>query len=169
MRKSINICLCLALAFSLSLNISAQSTEKELDQVELMKQWIGTWESEIGDDSVSIFKCTPLNNGLHLIQEEKSNGNTYATYRGVAGFSDDKNMILMSFLTPSGTALLDVGKFVEKNKYIADRYFGDITHATNQLMVEFSPESVTARWKWRGKGMNWPKEWSPGMTYKKID
>jgi len=157
------------LAFSLSLNISAQSTDKELDQVELMKQWIGTWESEIGDDSVSIFRCTPLNNGLQLIQEEKSNRNTYTTYIGIMGLSDDKKMIMMSMLIPNGTTVLDVGKFVKKNKYIADRYIGDITHATNQIMVEFSPESITARWKWRGKGMNWPKEWGPEMTYKKID
>jgi len=110
-----------------------------------------------------------LNNGLHFIQEEKFNGNTYATYRGVMGLSDDKKMIMMPFLIPDGTTVLDVGKFVEKNKYIADRYIGDITYAASQLMVEFSPGSLTVRWKWRGNGMNWPKEWGPEMIFKKID
>ena len=93
MRKSINICLCLALAFSLSLNISAQSTEKELDQVELLKQLIGTWEADIGKDSVSVLVFTPLNNGLHFVQENKANGEVYMTLKGILGFSNDKQMI----------------------------------------------------------------------------
>ena len=32
--------------------ILAQTTETKLDQVELMKQFIGTWEAEIGDNTI---------------------------------------------------------------------------------------------------------------------
>ena len=169
MKNLISICFCLALAFSLSLNTSAQSTEKKLDQAELMKQWIGTWEMEIGGDSVMVMKVTPHNNGIFFIQEEKVNGNVYNSWKGSTGLSADKNMIMGSALTSNGILFIDIGKFVEEDKFISDRYVGNTTHAASQVMIKFSNESLTARFKWRGEGMNWPDEWGPKMTFKKLD
>ena len=50
MKKIMTLCISgfIALGFSMSLN--AQSSEQDLDQVELMKQLIGTWEVESGVD-----------------------------------------------------------------------------------------------------------------------
>ena len=169
MRKSINICLCTALAFCFSLNISAQSTEKELDQAELMKQWIGNWVMEMGGDSTFVMKTTAFNNGNHFVQEQKVNGNVVATWKGTSGLSADKNMIMSSALDLNGILFIDMGKFVEKHTFIADRYFGNTTHAAAQLMVKFPPEAITVQFKWRGEGMNWPNEWGPKMIFKKID
>jgi hypothetical protein len=169
MRELLKTCLCLVLAFNVSHCLFAQSSEVELNQAELMKQWIGTWEMEIGEDSVSIMTVTSFNNGLYFTQEEKADGNPYQTWKGFLGLSDDKEMIISSALTLNGVTFFDLGKFVEKNKYIADRYFGNLTHAASQLMIEFAPESITARFKWRGQGMMWPEEWGPAMTFKKID
>ncbi|MCK5367326.1 MAG: hypothetical protein KAQ62_02210 [Cyclobacteriaceae bacterium] len=170
MRKSINICLFLALAFSLSLNISAQSTEKELDQVELMKQFIGTWEAETGKDSVTVLLFTPINNGLHILQEDKANEETYVTYKGVFGLSDDKQMIFGAAPAPDGTMIIDYGKFETKNKYKIDRYLGNTSHVAQMLEWEFlTPGSFVIRAKWRGNGMTWSEDWVEWFTFNKID
>jgi hypothetical protein len=51
MKKTISTFLGLMLFVVFSLYTSAQSANEELDQVELMKQFIGTWECEIGKDT----------------------------------------------------------------------------------------------------------------------
>jgi hypothetical protein len=85
------------------------------------------------------------------------------------GLSDDKKMNRSQAIVLNGTNLFDRGKFVDVNKCIVDRYFGNTAHAASQVMFDFSPGSFTIRFKWRGEGMNWPKEWSQAMSFKKID
>ena len=170
MRKSISLLLCISLFFCFSLKLSAQSIEEELDQAELLKQFIGTWEAETGKDSVSVLLFTPINNGLHVLQEDKANGETYVTYKGVFGLSDDKQMILGAAPAPDGTMIIDYGKFETKNKYKNDRYFGNTSHVSQMLEWEFlTPGSFVIRAKWRGIGMTWPKDWVERFTFNKID
>lgn len=156
--------------FGLSLNLSAQSAEEELDQVELLKQLIGTWEADIGQDSVSVIVFTPVNNGVHIVQEYKANGETYLTLKGVLGFSADKQMMYEAFIGPNGTFILDKGRFETKTKYKVDRYYGNTSHAAQMIEWELlTPESIVGRGKWRGDGMTWTPEWNEwGTTFKKV-
>ena len=152
------------------MGINAQSSEKELDQAELMKQLLGTWEAETGKDSVTVLLFTPVNNGLHILQEDKANGTTYATYQGVFGLSDDKEMIISAAIIPDGTMIIDYGKFETKNKYNIDRYLGNTSHVAVMLEWEFlTPGSFVVRAKWRGNGMTWPEDWVEWFTFNKID
>jgi hypothetical protein len=156
------------LVLGFSFNLSAQN-EEELDQVELLKQFIGTWEAEIGMDSVTVIVFTPLNNGLHFVQENKANGETYVTLKGVLGFSDDKQMIYGVATIPDGTLLFDYGRFETKTKYKVDRCFGNTSHAASMVEWEFlTPESFVGRGKWRGDGMTWTPEWNEWNTFKKV-
>ena len=36
--------------------IQAQTTQTKLNQVELMKQWLGTWQGDIGKDTVDLWE-----------------------------------------------------------------------------------------------------------------
>ena len=168
--RQINLVLCFSLLSCLSLNLFAQPAEKELDQAELLKQFIGTWEADNGKDSVVVLNCTPFNNGLFCFQEDKANGKTYLSYKVVFGLSDDKEMIIAAAPVPNGTMLIDFGKFVEKDKYVADRYLGNKTHVASQMEWEFlTPESFIVRAKWRGNGMSWPEDWNDWFTFNKIE
>lgn len=170
MKKSISLLLCFSFLLCLSLKLYPQSAEEKLDQAELVKQFIGTWEREIGKDSVITIKCTPLNNGIHVIQENKANGNTFGIYQGVSGLSDNKEMLIGAFIADDGTTIFDFGKFVAKNKYVVERHIGNITHAAALLEWEFpTTESFVVRSKWRGEGMTWPDDWNQGATFRKID
>ena len=44
--------------------IKAQTTETNLNQVELMKQFLGKWEGEFGDSSIFICENTSFANGI---------------------------------------------------------------------------------------------------------
>jgi hypothetical protein len=170
MKKSIVLHLALMLMFGLSLNLSAQSVEEELDQAELIKQLLGTWEAEIGKDSIIVLTFTSFNNGIELFQENKANGVTYVSYNGIFGFSVDKKMIFASAVAPNGTMINDVGRFVEKDKYVIERYFGNKIHIGSMLEWEFiDDESFVIRAKQRGNGMSWPDDWVEWFTFKKID
>lgn len=170
MRKSISLLLCLALLSCLSLKLYSQSSDEKLNQAELLKQFLGTWEADIGKDSVVALQFTTLNNGLLIVQEDKANGIPYVTYQGIIGLSDDKEMIIATAITPNGMMIIDFGKFVEKDKYVIDRYLGNTTHVAYQMEWEFStPESFIVRSKWRGNGMTWPEEWSYWFTFNKTN
>ena len=43
--------------------VKASDTPKELNQIELMKKWIGTWKNEIGKDSTVISEFIPMGKG----------------------------------------------------------------------------------------------------------
>ena len=171
MKKSINICLCLALAFSLSLNISAQSTEKELDQVELVKQWIGTWVAQVGEDSVLHTKVVPLGEGLYLHGEWKTAGKTYYTGHAVFGFTRDKETIILSGVWESGITIQEIGRFVTEDKLAMERFFPDKpNHAVGLGVYDFSqPDKIIWRWQGRGAAVTWDPLWKSEATYTKVD
>jgi len=168
MKKPICILLCLSLLFGFSLTLSAQSSGEKLDQAELLKHFIGTWEAEIGQDTVIVVKCTSSNNGLYCLQENKANGNVFLTFHALMGLSNDKEMIIGSFLNPNGTVVIDIGKFVSKSKFVTERHSGNRIHSHTTVEWDFSiPESFTGRIKWRGEDMIWPDKWME-WTFKKI-
>jgi len=170
MRKSINICLCLALAFSLSLNISAQSTEKELDQVKLTKQIIGTWETRVGEDSIIQLTCTPFGEGIRCQLEYKSDGKVYEEAASVIGFSADRKTIVYTLVRDDGTTTHDIGRFVTEKKWVNERFLSDSpTHAHALAVHEFpSPTTFKFSMYGRGKNITWEPQWESTFTYTKI-
>jgi hypothetical protein len=168
MKKSISILLCLLLVFGLSLNLSAQNGE-ELDQVELLKQFIGTWEADFGNDTVVVFIFTPINNGLHFVMENKANGETYQTQKGVYGFSDDKQIICAAWTNPGGRFVIDKGRFETKTKLIIERYTGNSSHAYLMGQWDFlTPDSFVIHGMVRGDEMTWPTDWFEWGIAKKV-
>ena len=63
MKKPISILLSFVLLSCLFTNLYSQSAEVELDQLELMKQFIGKWAAEAGKDSTWLWEITPSNKG----------------------------------------------------------------------------------------------------------
>jgi hypothetical protein len=106
----------------LSVSSHAQSSENELDQVELMKQFIGKWAAEAGKDSTWLWEITPSNKGYVHAFYLQVKGKTVLTYGGIIGFGDEYRNVNLFILGPNGFITRDIGGFVSDNEYIAERF-----------------------------------------------
>ncbi len=128
MRKSINIILFLSLMIGFSVTLSAQSTEEELDQVELMKQFIGTWKAEVAEDTIVILKFVPIGGALGHTMEVIAKDTIFYTRPGIYGFSHDKKTVRFAGVNRDGIMSFDYARFVSDNKFIAEMYEDNIKH-----------------------------------------
>jgi hypothetical protein len=82
------------IVFSLSFNLNAQSSEQDFDQIELMKQYIGIWVAEIGEDTTLVWKAIPMGKGYEHVLYWEAKVETYYTYKGFTGFTPDLVFII---------------------------------------------------------------------------
>lgn len=171
MKNSISLFLCFSLLSCFSLNLYSQSAENELDQVKLVKQWIGTWELIVGEDSVQQVTCTPSGEGILGQAEWKSDGKVYAEAVFVMGFSPDRKTIEITAVWNNGVTTHDIGRFVTEKKMVLERFRLDSpTHAIGLIEYEFpSPNSSTFLWYGRGMNITWEPLWEVKQTATKID
>ena len=155
MRKSISILLCFSLLSCISQNLFSQSAENELDQVELMKQFIGKWAAEVGKDSTWLWEITPSNNGYVHAFYLKVKGKTVETMPGIVGFGSEYRTTNLFILYPDGFISRDIGGFVSDNKYIAERFYPqDMKTGLGTWECTFlTPDKFTTIWKVEGVKM----------------
>lgn len=169
MKKSVNFILCLALFFGLSLNLASQSTAQELDQLELLKQFTGTWELPVSEDSMIVATMTPFGEGMSFKQENKANGTTYSSYIGLWGLSSDKKTIESVGLSENGNIIYSVGKFVTPKKFVSeDNYDNPYPVRISEFEFE-SPVSIIYRIKGRGEDLSWDCDWAYTFKLKKVE
>ena len=170
MKKSICLLLSISLLSCLALNLYSQSDEEELDQVKLTKQFLGTWETQVGEDSVQQFVCTQAGEGMLFKIVYKSKGKVYAEGAGVAGFSPDRKTLEFTAVWPNGVATHDIGRFVTNNKLVMERFLLDSpTHAVALFEYDISPTSYSGVGYGRGQNITWEPLSEYKVTFNKID
>ena len=152
MRKSTSILLSFLLLSCLFTNLYSQSAEEELDQLELMKQFIGKWAAEAGKDSTWLWEITPSNNGYGHAFYLKVKGKTVETMPGIIGFGSEYKTTNMFILYQDGFISRDIGGFVSDNKYIAERFYPQDNKAVLGTWEStlLTPDKFTATWKVEG-------------------
>jgi hypothetical protein len=169
MKKSVNILLFVSLLLGVSLNLHSQSTGQELDQLKLMKQFLGTWELPVSGDTLIVATMTPFGEGVLFKQENKAGGQTYGSYIGLWGLSSDKKTIESVGLDESGNIMYSVGKFVSPKKYVSeDNYDNPYPVRISEFEFE-SPVSIIYRIKGRGEDLSWDCDWQYTFTLKKVE
>ena len=164
MRKATSILLSLSLLSCLSLNLLSQSTDEELDQVELMKQWIGTWKCEITKDTIIIWDLKPFGKGYELDYKNKANGKTIYEIKDLWVFDSKSEKWICFSLEGSGIYNMYYGKFISSNKFNWDRY--DIANPEKILDIwgfTFYPQSEVRKFDFVAP--NSPTE----LTFYRVD
>ena len=128
--------------------VKASDTPKELNQVELMKKWIGTWKNEIGQDSTVISEFIPIGKGgLEGYQNSFLKGKIVSEEKNLWGYDkksdkyfcariwkDKPDMILFAFWFTSENTC----------ERIPLEYLSNPEQAPIKTIYEFkSPDSVT--------------------------
>ena len=148
--------LLIALFFSMSLQ--AQSTQQDLDQVELMKQFIGTWTEETGEDTTTVWEVIPFGEGYEDIIYWQAKGETYATAgKGLWGFSEKYQCFVHDFMYPDGSIDRDFAEFVSDKKMIGERFLdAKLGHASESYEINLiTPDKYKWVHKWRGNNETW--------------
>ena len=132
--------------------VSAQSSGTDLDQVELMKQFIGKWKTEAGKDSIWLWEIMPSNKGYVHTFYLQVKGTNVETVPGIIGFADDYKNTSLLILYQDGFISRDFGGFVSDSKYIAERFYPQ-EKKTGLGFWEctfVTPDKFTAIWKVKG-------------------
>ena len=155
----------IALCFSMSLH--AQSSEKDLDQVELMKQFIGTWTAVLGEDTTQIWEVIPMGKGYEHVIYWQAKGETYDTGKGITGFTP--SYVNMFWLWSNGNVRRDYGKFESDKKIIFEGF--NITHTHVSATYDWhliTPDKIKMIFKSRGSSETWDDAVVTEFTYIRL-
>jgi hypothetical protein len=113
--------LCLAtsiavlLLFSSSV-IQAQTTQAKLNQVELMKQFIGTWKCDVAEDTTCFWVTKSYGTGLENKYNYVKNGKIVSEDRQLWGYDKTIDKFYATTLPKGMDIYIDVYWFITKNK-----------------------------------------------------
>jgi len=105
MKKHISIVLfSLLILFSMS-KIQAQTPESKLDQVELMKQFIGTWKGEFGGNSIFMSENKPFANGIISTSNISKDGKIIESVLQLFGYDNKTDKFIIAELKESSSVI----------------------------------------------------------------
>ncbi len=165
MKKFFSLCISGLIALCFSMSLHAQSSKQDLDQVELMKQLIGSWTVETGIDSTLVWEVIPFGKGYEQSVYWQAKGETYGSAKGIIGFTEKSQTVNMVFLWDNGWVAHDIGKFVSDKRAFFERFDSDPSHVLGTLDYKFlTPSKFTIAFKMRGAALTWDEavvnEWT---------
>lgn len=171
MKKIIFSLLVLSLiGLCFSTNLHAQSSEQDLDQRELTKQFIGLWTNEIEGDSTVLWEVIPEGMGYIIKARLQAKGETYMSVNGLMGFQARDQIFVEYLMLPNGGIIRDVAKFVSDTKAKYDRYRPqNPNHVSEKIEVNFiTPDKYKVTYKKRGMKETWDDAVVTERTYIRI-
>jgi len=141
------LCLTLVIAvlllFSSNL-IQAQTTLTKLNQVELMKQWIGIWKAEIGKDTTFIIDCKSFNKGLEFYIKKETKGKIIVDWKTLVGYDKNNDKLIEAAIYGNNPAMLLYSLWFTSANKCEEILLKDVVNpdkATNKWAFEFkSPD-----------------------------
>jgi hypothetical protein len=119
-----NLCSTISIVvflFICSNRIQAQTSQKQLNQVELMKQYIGSWKADLSKDTTLFFNYKSFGTGLEcnykiVIKGVETEG------KQLLGYDKGIDKFLVSVITKGTDMKLYGNWFISKNKYVLVLY-----------------------------------------------
>lgn len=123
----------------------AQTTKPQLSQIELMKQFLGTWQANVGTDTTEVWESQLYGNGVIINVSQVIKGKKSPNYVNNSGFNADEDKLIGFILNQNATYTTWIGQFTD------DKNFSGV------LMNNFKPEQSWARFAFMFIN---PKEWT---------
>ncbi len=134
--------------------VQAQTPQTTLNQNELIKQFLGTWNCDINKDTVEVWECKPYGEIHTTIVSLVVKGKKSDLYLNNAGFDkrDGKHKGLL--LYPNGDYFTWIGAFTTDKKFCVDivdnlnpekilaKFEFEFITPTNWIMTRFTPEGM---------------------------
>jgi predicted methyltransferase len=153
------------------MSLQAQSPQQNLDQAELMKQFIGTWGSDMSWEKTSLTEIIPSHKGYEMITYKKETGVNLWHWQKNFGFDQEYQTVIMFTLNRIGMLGGWIeGKFVSDKKLTMEGDYTDPTRMSSTVEISFlTPDKFDWISKW---GYGEPETWDDAnvekWTYKRI-
>lgn len=121
-----------------SIGIQAQTTQTELNQVELAKQFVGKWECKISRDSTLFWNTIPYGTGFEVNIKGVANGKIFVEAKQLWGYDKRLDKFIIAVMHKGQGINIYSAWFLSDKKYKSIGY-NDISN----------PE--TASWKIEGE------------------
>jgi hypothetical protein len=125
----------------ISIGINAQTAQTKLNQVELLKQFIGTWKSESFDGSAMILDYTPFGNAIVGNAKIVSKDTVFDNKKYLLGYDEKNDKIIIAILHYNAPIIeITANWFISK----------DIMNSVPYQYIS-NPENATMKWKFEFK------------------
>ena len=116
--------------------IQAQTTQGKLNHMELMKQWVGTWKGNMGNDTIFICECKPFNKGFELYLKNEVKGKTVVDWKTLVGYDKKSDKLIEALIFGDNPEMMLLSMwFSSPNK-------------CEEVFLEDSPSPEEAIYKW---------------------
>jgi len=125
----------------ISIGVNAQTAQTKLNQVELMKQFIGTWKSDFGEGSAMILEYTPYGNAIVGNAKIVSKETALDNKKYFLGYDEKNDKIIVAILHYNAPIIeITANWFISK----------DIMNSVPYQYIS-NPENATMKWKFEFK------------------
>jgi hypothetical protein len=117
-------CLTISIAVFLLVllnGLQAQTTQTKLNQIELMKQFIGSWKIDLGKDTTGFWECKPFGTGLEGYLKNVTKGKILMEVKQLVGYDKKIDKYVNATLTEKDIKIRALW-FTSNNKYIEVSY-----------------------------------------------
>jgi hypothetical protein len=116
--------------------VKASDTPKELNQVELMKQFLGNWKCDIAKDTIFYGENKSYGTGIELNFKYATKGKTYSEAKLLWGYDKNVDKYIIAQITKGMDIEFWAVWFISKNKYLMLPY-SDISN----------PDGASFKWE----------------------
>lgn len=145
MKKSCLLVSSLLLIMSLSFGTLAQTTQPQPTQLELMEQFLGTFQTNIGKDTIEVWESQLYGNGVIIKVSQVIKGKKSPIYVNNTAFNAEEGNLVGFILNQNATFTTWVGKFTDNKNF------------SGLLMNSFKPEQAWGKFAFVFLS---PKEWT---------
>jgi hypothetical protein len=159
-------CLTTAIVFFLLIcnkDIQGQTMQPQLNQVELMKQFVGTWQNKVDKDTIDIWDCQQYGNAfVSTIHRLVNNKESFLLSENWV-FSPMEGKFIGFTMLPSGNYMTWISSFIDENKWTGVyllKYNTDEVIGKFELTLDNPTEIVASTFNKNGVRMrvkNWSK------------
>ena len=137
--KTLYAALVIIALVQFSPDTKGQSASSKLDQVSLMRQFIGRWKGELAKDTVETMDIQTFGKGYVVSYQYLAKGTPYHEGRQLWGFDTNCENFMCYSLSPEGQFKMYTGKFTSRSKI-----FWEGKSPAN-------PEKILSRYDWEFK------------------
>jgi hypothetical protein len=131
----ITTAIIILLLFGLN-GVQAQAMQTKLNQVELFKQWIGTWKSDNAKDTTAFWDAKSYGTGLEVNLKVITEGKIVVEGKQLLGYDKRIDKYIQAEMVKGMDIEIVAIWFISKNKYVSIPY-SEIS----------SPEKASIKWE----------------------